>query len=194
MPHFQSFQSPILSLQDTHVSAPFFGPNVWEGLLIPTSGGGIPANHAIVQTKFTFKEGGAFDFSTIYEQIKDSLSQAAETARESGRALREGDVDLEQLPAYEESSYSGREMPQPTPVAVTATAQSSASGIQRPTPIHPNGVDRRPSGGNGNSSVDRPAPTRSEPVPPPDGPPPGYDEVEQHTVANGLEERVKDSS
>ena len=53
---FQSFSSPLLNVRDSHVSAPFFGPNVWTALVQPVAGGGIPSLPA-VQIKVTFKEG-----------------------------------------------------------------------------------------------------------------------------------------
>ena len=145
--------------------------------------------------KLIFKEGGAFDFSTIYERMKESAGQAAETARESGRSVRVGDVDLEQLPAYEENaterSRPPQPQPQPTPPPrVTATASNGT--IQRPTPIHPNGSAQSTPVQTREENDNKPEPTRNEPFPPPDGPPPGYDEVEESTVASGLENRVRE--
>ncbi|MCJ1230853.1 hypothetical protein MMC12_007527, partial [Toensbergia leucococca] len=107
-PQLQSFSAPIFNLQDTHVSAPYFGPNVWIAILQPVLGGGIPPHHAFVELKMTFKEGGAFDFYSTYERIKETLSQAFEVARESGQvagntnqvpAIDISTVHLEQLPA-----------------------------------------------------------------------------------------------
>ncbi|KAL2059422.1 hypothetical protein ABVK25_000715 [Lepraria finkii] len=183
---FQSFSAPILNLQDTHVSAPFFGPNVWEGTLIPVTGGGIPAHHNLVQIKLTFKEGGTFDFSSTYERIKETLSQALEVARESGRAVGNGgvDVDLEQLPAYEEASGGG----------------GGQTQIQRPVPIAPDGARRSrpaPPANNGvvgleDQTGSRAGPSsRQQPLPPPDEPPPGYEEAQQSSVADQLEESVR---
>lgn len=59
-PQFQSFSAPLLNLQDSTVSAPFFGPNVWTALVQPVSGGGIPPSILAVQLKMTFKDGGGF--------------------------------------------------------------------------------------------------------------------------------------
>jgi hypothetical protein len=89
-PQLQSFSAPLLNLHDTHVSAPFFGPNVWTAALQPVAGGGIPANHAFVELKMVFKEGGAFDFHSQFERIKERLQQAVDNARESGLMTGDG--------------------------------------------------------------------------------------------------------
>lgn len=64
--------------------------------------------------KLTFKEGGAFDFHTKYEQVRERLLQAVEVAGmngDGGQAGRGGmqgvnvqGVDLEELPVYSEVS------------------------------------------------------------------------------------------
>jgi hypothetical protein len=179
-PKFQSFSAPILNLQDTHVSAPFFGPNVWYAVLQPVTGGGIPAHHAFVKLKMTFKEGGAFDFSSTYERIKENLWQAAETARESGRTADLSEVDLEQLPAYEE-------------VVDAAPASRPPPAVHRPTPISPIRASQR------SRTADAPAPTSgnlppsADRMPPPDEPPPGYEETQHNTIVNNLEENIRRS-
>lgn len=181
----KSFSAPILNLQDTHVSAPFFGPNVWFGVLQPVTGGGIPPHHAFVKLKMTFKDGGAFDFSSTYERLKESLSQASEVARESGRPVDLSNVDLEQLPAYEEVA------PSPT--------TASAPNIQRPTPISPSRASQPTTRNNGvaNTERDRKAQANnesSEQRATPDEPPPGYDEVQQSSIADNLEASIRRSN
>ena len=99
-PRFQSFSAPILNLQDTHVYAPFFGANAWHGLLKCVPGGGINAQHGVVEVRMTFKEGGAYDFANAYERTKEQLVQQQELANEIG-AVGTGDVTLDPLPAYE---------------------------------------------------------------------------------------------
>lgn len=149
------------------------------------TGGGIPPQHAFVKLKMTFKEGGAFDFSSTYERIKESLSQASEVARESGRPIDLSNVDLEQLPAYEEVA------PSPT-IASTPT-------IQRPTPITPTSASRPTLRSNdvADSERDRKAQANNEPsgqLPPPNEPPPGYDEVQQSSIADNLEASIRRSN
>jgi len=111
-----------------------------------------------VELRLTFKEGGAFDFHTIFEQIKERVYQAYTVARESGQQGAGGadlaSVHLEQLPAYEPVSSE------------PAHRESEGPVIHAPVPI------RRGSA----------APTTTilgpNQVPPPDGPPPGYEEAE----------------
>ncbi|KAJ5322416.1 hypothetical protein N7452_010705 [Penicillium brevicompactum] len=101
---FQSFSSPLLNVRDSHVSAPFFGPNVWTALVQPVSGGGISASLPAVQMKVTFKEGGAFDFHTNFERIKERMQEAVENTDQGTRGQQTVDlssVHLEDLPAYE---------------------------------------------------------------------------------------------
>ena len=172
------------------MTAPFFGPNVWEGILIPTIGGGFAPHHQIVQIKLTFKEGGAFDLHTTFERIKEQVVQAAEITRESGNTgvNRNGpiDVDLEQLPAYEEVGNE-RWMQQPPP-----PIQTSVQHIQRPTPISPNGIAHPPQlADEPVQQASRAAPTTNEPYFPPREPPPGYEEAQSSSVADNLERRLQ---
>ncbi|KAF2749689.1 hypothetical protein M011DRAFT_384300, partial [Sporormia fimetaria CBS 119925] len=104
-PDFQSFAVPILNVHDSRVTAPWFGANKWEAVVQPVHGGGIPPQHSQVELVITFKEGGAFDFATTFERLKERLHQAVEVARESGTATNDGrgpvnldDVNLEDLP------------------------------------------------------------------------------------------------
>ena len=181
-PRFQSFSAPILNLQDTHVTAPFFGANVFAGILKPVPGGNIPANHAFVEIKMTFKEGGAFDFSSTYERIKEQMTQALEVARESGRAGSGGllAADLEQLPAYEET---GASTPLPSNIAADPSSNTS-SASQAPT-----GEARSPAMNTDEANV-KAEPTQ-ENYPPPNEPPPGYEETQASTVASDLEDNIR---
>lgn len=165
---FQSFSSPLLNVRDSHVSAPFFGPNVWTALVQPVSGGGISPNLPAVQLKVTYKEGGAFDFHTNFERIKERLAQAVENTDDGARGVRGVDltaVHLDELPAYDapqhtRNHYSApREPPPPPP-----PAESQSAG-------------RRP----------------SEVSPEPSEPPPCYEEVQSQSVAHELEERLRRS-
>ena len=144
--------------------------------MIPVPGGGIPQPDRLVSLKLTFKEGGAFDFSTTFERMKETLAQAVDTARASGRPVNGGglDVDLEQLPAYEELGGGAR-----APVQ-----------IQRPTPVGPNGA-HRPAPPANNGVVGLGSAASSAGAPTPDEPPPGYEEVLPGSVADGLERRVE---
>ncbi|KAI9700053.1 MAG: hypothetical protein M1836_002587 [Candelina mexicana] len=196
----QSFQAPILNLHDSHVSAPFFGPNVWTAVLQPVPGGGIPPTHAVVEIKMTFKEGGAFDFHSNFERIKERLQQAVEMARENGHMDGDGTdrgtggghdplagismaaVHLDELPAYEEAAGA------PSVPAATSTSPMSPTSPSAPT-IRDSGIvvssdDER----NAKPSEE---PLHSEAVRPPTGPPPGYEEVQRDSVAHELEQRLR---
>lgn len=134
----QSFSSPLLNVRDSHVSAPFFGPNVWTALVQPVSGGGISANLPAVQIKLTFKEGGAFDFHTNFERIRERLEQAVEVSGEGTRGMRGVDlaaVHLEELPAYEGPGNSNNlTVTNDTPTAPQHNRRVSTAG---PEPAEP---------------------------------------------------------
>ena len=112
---------PILNVHDSRVTAPWFGANKWEAVIQTVVGGGIPPEFPQLEFSMEFKEGGAFDFATVFERLKERLQQAVEVARESGHAGGEGadggsgqgggalagvnmdSLHLDDLPAYEES-------------------------------------------------------------------------------------------
>lgn len=105
--------------------------------------------------------------------MKETLAQAMDTARESGRPVNGAsgvlNVDLEQLPAYEE----------------LGGAERSPVQIQRPTPVAPNGTHRvAPPANNGLGGASSSAAAAM-----PDEPPPGYEEAVEGGKANGLEQK-----
>ncbi|KAH7342936.1 hypothetical protein BKA65DRAFT_526910 [Rhexocercosporidium sp. MPI-PUGE-AT-0058] len=175
-PELQSFSSPILNLQDTFVRAPFFGANYWVALCKPVAGGNIPPTHAAIELRFTFREGGAFDFHTIFEQIKERLYQAYTVAQESSQRDAAGNIDLanvhlEQLPAYE----AAREVEDDGPT------------ILSPIPTRPG----RDSGVDGVRSPITSSPPKPEPGTAPDEPPPDYEEAQAQAVGIDLDERLR---
>ncbi|POS88045.1 hypothetical protein EPUL_000302, partial [Erysiphe pulchra] len=100
-PALKSFSCPILNLQDAHVRAPFFGANSWFCSCKPVAGGGIPTAFPIVEIKLIFRDGGAFDFHSIFEEIKERLYQAYSVAQETtSHGIDLTNVDLEPLPVY----------------------------------------------------------------------------------------------
>jgi hypothetical protein len=177
-PHLESFSAPILNLSDTHVTAPFFGPNAWIAVLKPVTGGNIPAQHAFLQVKMTFKDGGAYDFSRIYEEVKEKTVSARDLARDAGRTVDLSDVPLEQLPAYEETGNG---------VAAAPRANAEATPIVAPTPTRP----------AQNSSLAPQAvsvgPSITPSQAPPNEPPPGYEEAQSSSVMNRMEEQTRKS-
>lgn len=139
-----------------------------------------------------FKEGGAFDFATTFERLRDRLRQAVDVARENGMTTGDGvdsgdgrgagalsgvnlnSVHLEDLPAYEESRQHQR-LPDPLPSP----------------PIGGGGRDADPSSP---ATATRSSPVSSpqeEAFQPPSEPPPGYEEVQRGSVADELERRLR---
>jgi hypothetical protein len=174
-PQLQSFAAPILSLHDSHVAAPWFGPNVWTALLQPTAGGGIPVpGSGVVEVKCTFKEGGAFDFHTHYERVRERLQQAVEVAGGSSSRAAEN-VNLEDLPVYQEEG-DGPLLP-PTVDAVAAAQQ------QRRVSEGVNGSAGDGGDGRGRRREDEDTPTE---------PPPGYEEVQMASLRDEVERRLNE--
>jgi hypothetical protein len=172
-PHLESFSSPILNLQDTRVTAPFFGPNAWTGILKPVPGGGIPSQHLYVEIKMIFKDGGAYDFMSIFERVKETLHHAVELARESTgtQNVNMNAIHLDDLPAYEEV---GASMPVP-------------QGLQSPlapTPVRPPHAAPQPLFST--TQVDAVSHNRP-PQPEPNEPPPDYDEAQLSGVVQQLD-------
>ena len=177
-PELQSFSSPILNLQDTYVRAPFFGANYWVALCKPVPGGGIPPSNTAVELRFTFREGGAFDFHSIFEQIKERLYQAYTVARESGQR-NVVDVDLEQLPAYE-----------PAPRQVES--EDEGPTILSPIPTRPQARDSGVDDLRGPAETSPPKPEENFTAP--DEPPPGYEEAQAQAVGIDLDQRLREAA
>ena len=147
---------------------PWFGPNVWQAIVRPVPGGNIPSEHALIEIKFTFKEGGATDFHSHFERIKERFQQAFEAqatvdpSSRSGAAFGGIDMDsvhLEQLPTYEAAGQDRTGDPSQMP------GQISDSSHDTPAP----------EAARTNVAVE---PERNA-VPPPDDAPPGYEEAQQ---------------
>lgn len=138
----------------------------------------IPAG-GVVEVKCTFKDGGAFDWHTQYERVRERLQQALEVQRVDGGGAREGaamngvdvsNVNLDELPAYQEegdgpliapTSYVGQ------PVAAPPT----------------NGVVAQQNGGGDERSTTRAMPAE---------PPPGYEEAQMQGLHGEVERRLGD--
>lgn len=169
-PDFTSFSASLLNLHDTHTVLPWFGPNAWIAVVQPVPGGNIPQeNH--VEVKFTFKEGGAPEYSSNFERIKERLQQAVEAARESnltGRssgglpAVNMDSVHLDQLPSYESS---GMDRIAPDPVEQPPVPEASNVESSQPARVEP---------------------ARSES---PAEAPPGYEETQQRSLQEALDRR-----
>jgi WW domain-binding protein 2 len=179
----------LTNLHDSHVSAPIFGPNIWQAVLQPVLGGGLPPTQAHIEVKLTFKEGGAFDFHTNFERIKERFREAMAAGSDSD--VRGGSpnlgagpiagvnldaVHLDELPTYQDS---GRDelAPQPPP-----PESASRPSVQQedPAPSFEEVVEGR-------------APAQ-RPNPPPTDAPPGYEETQQQSIEQELEARLSKGS
>lgn len=182
---FKSFAASLLNLHDTHLTFPWFGPNVWQALVQPVAGGNIPNSHH-VELKLTFKDGGAPDFHSNFERIKERLQQAMDVARADNTAGRRQDgglsgvnmdaVHLDELPSY---AASGHDRVAP------ASSQQTTNLMDEPVP----------------SESSRPrfeAATTRQQEPqssvPPTQAPPGYEETQQQSVQAELERRLGQGS
>jgi hypothetical protein len=195
-PALQSFAAPILNLHDTHVAAPFFGPNVWTAIVQPVPGGNIPVEHAALELKMTFKDGGAFDFHSTYERIKERLQQAVDVARESGQLVGDGTdvggggggplsginlalVDLDELPAYEDAT---------SPAGQTTGRSLAVDEEEAHQQLVDLDEDSAPPMSSPRSDGRSP---RQEVFTPPAEPPPGYETVQSQSVADEVERRLR---
>jgi hypothetical protein len=130
----------------------------------------------MVEIRLTFREGGAFDFHTIFEQIKERLYQAYTVARETGQRgdnVNLANVDLEQLPAYEPAGGPARE---------------EETVILSPIPVRPG--ETRNSGVAGVRSLAGESPKPQEAATPAE-PPPDYEETQAQAVGVELDERLR---
>jgi hypothetical protein len=182
---------PILNVTDTRVTAPWFGANKWEAVIQPVFGGGIPAQHVELEMVMEFKEGGAFDFASTFDRLKERLKQAVDVAGMSASdGVDSGDgrgggalsgvnlstVHLDELPAYEDSGRYTRvpdNLPSPPLGRGSVGAESTASTA------------------TANPSSPLSSPRQETFQPPPLEPPPGYEEVQQSSVADELERRLR---
>jgi WW domain-binding protein 2 len=161
---------------------PWFGSNSWQAVLQPVPGGNIPSSHAKVEVKLVFNEGGAADFHSNFERIKERLQQAVEAAREGDSRPGHGigslagvnmdAVHLDQLPTYEASGQD--------PIAPI----SPGSALEEP-PMALSNVRHISRDGAGERSPQA-TPTTAEP---PNEPPPGYEETQQQSIQQEFERR-----
>jgi WW domain-binding protein 2 len=162
---------------------PWFGSNSWQALLQPVPGGNIPSSRANIELKLVFNEGGAADFHTNFEHIKERLQQAVEAARDGESRVGHGigslvgvnmdAVHLDQLPTYE---ASGQDAIAPI---------SPAPSMPGPPIALPGATDNSQDGTGG--LLRRRAPVTAEP---PNDPPPGYEETQQQSILQEFERRL----
>lgn len=144
----------------------------------------------VVEIKLTFKEGGAFDFHTHYERVRERLQQAVEVSRIDGdgsgasrAAMTNVDVsnvNLDDLPAYQEQSDRPLISPTMAPPAMMPAAQTvQQSSVQRDSGVAVE--DDRP----------QPKPTDNA-FSPPSEPPPAYEEAQMQGLQDEMERRLSE--
>jgi WW domain-binding protein 2 len=168
------------------VTAPLFGPNVWQAVVQPVVGGGLPTTQAYIELNLTFKDGGAYDFQTNFERIRERLREAVEAATDIGArgsattgpvaGVNMDAVHLDDLPTYQDSGLDqlAPQPPPPPPRARTPVQQEDLA------PSFEEVVE-------GRAPIQRPNP-------PPTDAPPGYEETQQQSVQQALEERFAKGS
>ena len=172
---FRSFSAPLLNLHDSHITFPWFGPNVWQAVVQPIAGGNIPPGHSLIELKFSFKEGGAPDFHSHFERIKERLQQAVESAQgdESVRPRTGADytgvnmdaVHLDQLPTYEASAHDRTAPMMSTEPEVQVRTTDPAEVPFQSEPVQ-------------------------DPIQPPSEAPPGYEETQQQSMHEEIDRQL----
>ena len=142
-------------------------------------GGNIPSDHAAVELKFTFKEGGATDFHSKFVQIKERYQQVLESSDiEGGPTIRRDGgttgmnidaVHLDQLPTYEASNHDRTALPTEADAFTQTTSPQTTVTSSQPRP----GV----------------AASRPEGSEPSDAPP-GYEETQQRSIQEEVDRRL----
>ena len=132
----------------------------------------------VVEIKLTFKEGGAFDFSTHYERVRERLQQAVEVSRADGSGNSRGamngvdvaNVNLEELPAYQERG-DGPLIP---PILPSASVPTQESAPQRDSgvAVEDDRTRRKPEDGT------------------PVEPPPAYEEAQMAGLQDEVDRRL----
>lgn len=178
---FKSFAASLLNLHDTHVTVPWFGPNAWQALVQPVAGGNIATSHH-VELKLTFKDGGAPDFHSNFERIKERLQQAVDVARSDNSAGRRQDgtllgvnmdaVHLDELPSYAASGHDR---------VARVLSESTVDLMDEPVPSE----SSQPRG-----EVQTTTQQAAQSSEPPSDAPPGYEETQQQGVQAELERRL----
>jgi hypothetical protein len=161
---------------------PWFGSNSWQAVLQPVPGGNIPSSHANIEVKLVFNEGGAPDFHSNFERIKERLQQAVEAARDGGNGAGRGigslagvnmdAVHLDQLPTYEASGQDPI-----APIAPGSALEGSPVALSIAGAFSQDGAGE---------TLPHRTPTTTEP---PNEAPPGYEETQQQSIQQEFERR-----
>ncbi|KAK9324295.1 hypothetical protein V1517DRAFT_317656 [Lipomyces orientalis] len=118
---FQSFAAPLRNVYDSHITQPWFGPNLWSCVVVPVQDGGLPTGLPLEVT-VTFKDGGAFEFQECFERIRERM--------------QEGINHIDELPTYSAPSYCtpAGAAPVANPVNTTTTGRPSGAAVNDEPP------------------------------------------------------------
>jgi len=123
---FSSFAAPMTHVYDSHVEAPWIGPNIWTSSIRSVKGGGLPPFHidadgdnenesrlltdGLFELRLTFYEGGAYDFQSGYERVKEKLAVVMEQARARASSNRDqhSSRDVDDTTRNQTQDTSGR--------------------------------------------------------------------------------------
>lgn len=120
---FTSFAVPILNVEDSNVASPLFGAWYWLATVRPVPNGGVSTDHALVNVKISFHDGGGSAFYDKFVALKARLYHA----RELGASFATH-AHLDQLPRYEPLPEGTGAQPSSLP------AFANPSEIERPSP------------------------------------------------------------
>jgi len=84
--HLKSFHVPLLCLKSCRYEQPWFAANYITGHVLPVAGGGLSRPGGL---KLTFKEGGGFEFYSIFSELLARIDETNQTPQH-----------LEPLPTY----------------------------------------------------------------------------------------------
>lgn len=132
----ESFSAPIGNIVDSYVQTPLFGPNVWACTVRAVRNGGLPSGVSEFDLKFTFKDGGTYDFHSVLERAKENLHLQTECGYGGGEAIGED------LPSYDgapgcSARHHGQGPPppdDPPPGYEEAQMDGLAEGLQNYAP------------------------------------------------------------
>lgn len=187
---FQSFTVNIDRVSHNHARAPWFGSNSWHAKLnrwqrwdsvrpsIPKWT--VPEHILQLDVRMDFRDGGAFDFHTNSERLREMVHRRGEALLNSvsiGAEIgaMDGDpADYEDLPAYDDPGLplidAPRNLPQMENTGpLTSVSADRTSNVEEASQAHVNRARER-----GSASVNE-AQFSAEP-------PPGYDQVQQAAV------------
>lgn len=131
----ESFSAPIGNVVDSYVQTPLFGPNVWVCAIRAVRNGGLPTGITEFDLKFTFQDGGAYDFHSVLERAKENLHLQTECGYTDEEAIGEDLPSYNGAPGYSTGHHGQGRQPAegPPPGYEEAQMDGLAEGLQNYT-------------------------------------------------------------